>query len=51
MRGVMAVVIGWRRDGRQLWLSHDEQAASLVDIDDPYDVERRPAAKEPIMCA
>jgi hypothetical protein len=40
---------GWRRDGRQLWLGDDE--AYLVDVDDPDDVERWPAAKEPIMCA
>jgi hypothetical protein len=32
-----------------LWLGDD--AAYLVDVDDPGDVERRPAAKEPIMCA
>ena len=46
-----ATSTGWRRGGRQLWLSHDKQAAYLVDIDDPHDVERWPAAKEPIMCA
>ena len=46
-----ATSIGWRRDGRQLWLGHDKEAAYLVDIDDPGDVERWPAAKEPIYCA
>ena len=46
-----ATSTGWRHDGRQLWLSHDKRAAYLVDIDDPHDVERWPAAKEPIMCA
>jgi hypothetical protein len=46
-----ATSTGWRRSGRQLWLGHDKEAAYLVDIDDPHDVERWPAAKEPILCA
>ena len=46
-----AISTGWRRGGRQLWLSRDKQAAYLVDTDDPHAVERWPAAKEPIMCA
>lgn len=50
---------GFRRDGRQLWLGkqlgnrlgnrHD--AAYLVSVEDPHDVERWPAAKRPIGCA
>lgn len=43
-----ATSTGWRRGGRELWLAHDKQAAYLVGTDD---VERWPAAKEPIMCA
>ena len=43
-----ATSTGWRRNGRELWLAHDKQAAYLVGTDD---VERWPAAKEPIMCA
>jgi hypothetical protein len=39
---------GWHRDGRELWLAHDKRAAYLVG---PDDVERWPAAREPIMCA
>jgi hypothetical protein len=46
-----ATSTGWRRGGRELWLAPDKQAAYLVDLDDPHDVERWPAAKEPIMCA
>jgi hypothetical protein len=44
-----ATTTGWRRDGRVLWLGDD--AAYLVAIDDPRDIERWPAAKEPIGCA
>jgi hypothetical protein len=40
---------GFRRDGRQLWITPD--AAYLVSLDDTQDVERWPAAKEPIGCA
>jgi hypothetical protein len=40
---------GFHRDGRELWVSRD--AAYLVDRSDPGDVERWPAAKEPIFCA
>lgn len=43
-----ATSTGWRRGGRELWLAHDKQAAYLVGRDD---VERWPAATEPIMCA
>jgi len=46
-----AVSTGWHRNGRELWLSHDKDAAYLVGVDDKHDVERWPAAKEPIMCA
>lgn len=44
-----ATSTGWRRSRRELWLGRD--AAYLVDTDDPHDVERWPAAKEPILCA
>jgi len=44
-----ATSTGWRRDGRELWLGRE--AAYLVAIDDPHDIERWPAAKEPIGCA
>jgi hypothetical protein len=42
---------GWRRDGEQLWIGPDEDAAYLVNLDNPDDVERWPAAKERIGCA
>jgi hypothetical protein len=42
---------GLRRDGRQLWIGPDKEAAYLVSLDDPEDVERWPAAKQPIWCA
>ena len=42
---------GLRRDGRQLWIGSDEEAAYLVSIDDPEDVARWPAAKQPLWCA
>jgi hypothetical protein len=42
---------GLRRDGRQLWLVTNRDAAYLVSIDDSDDVERWPASKEPIRCA
>ncbi len=42
---------GLRRDGRQLWIGPDEEAAYLVSLGDAQDVERWPAAKEPIRCA
>ena len=41
---------GFRRDGRQLWLTPERDAAYLVSIDDHADVERWPAAAEPIYC-
>ena len=40
-----------RRDGRQLWIGPDEEAAYLVSLDDTQDVERWPAAKQSIRCA
>jgi hypothetical protein len=46
-----ATFTGWTRGGRQLWLGPDNEAAYLVDIDDPHVIERWPAAKEPILCA
>jgi len=42
---------GLRRDGRQLWVAPDEEAAYLVSVNDAEDVERWPAAKQPIRCA
>jgi hypothetical protein len=42
---------GYRRDGLQLWLGDDSRAAYLVSESDATDVERWPAAKEPIHCA
>ena len=42
---------GLRRDGRQLWIGPDEEAAYLASFDDAQDVERWPAAKRPIRCA
>ena len=42
---------GLRREGRQLWIAAGEKAAYLVSLDDPQDVERWPAAKQPILCA
>jgi hypothetical protein len=42
---------GLRRDGRQLWIGPDKEAAYLVSIDDAQDVERWPAAKQRIGCA
>jgi hypothetical protein len=42
---------GLRRDGRELWIGPDEEAAYLVSLDDAQDVERWPAARQPIRCA
>lgn len=42
---------GLRRDGRQLWIGPDEEAAYLVSLDEAQDVEGWPAAKQPIRCA
>jgi uncharacterized protein YceK len=42
---------GLRRDGRRLWIGPDEEAAYLVSLSDTQDVERWPAAKQPIRCA
>jgi hypothetical protein len=42
---------GWRRGGRQLWIGPEKEAAYLVSLDDADDVERWPAAKEPLWCA
>jgi hypothetical protein len=41
---------GWRHDGRELWLVPDKSAAYLVSLDDQADVERWPAATQPIGC-
>jgi hypothetical protein len=42
---------GWRRGGRQMWIGPENEAAYLVSIDDADDVERWPAAKQPLWCA
>lgn len=42
---------GFRRDGRQLWLSAQHDAAFLVSLTTPDDVELWPYAKKPIYCA
>jgi len=44
-----AMDTGYRRGGRHLWVT--PEAAYLVSVDDPGDVERWPAAKERIACA
>lgn len=41
---------GLRRDGRQLWLGLSHEAAYLVSLADPRNVERWPAAKQPVYC-
>ena len=46
-----AIDTALRRDGRRLWIGPDEEAAYLVSLDDAQDVERWPAAKQPIRCA
>ncbi|CAN5386416.1 hypothetical protein BH09ACT10_BH09ACT10_05350 [soil metagenome] len=40
----------YRFNGRELWLSPKRDAAYSVSVDDVDDVERWPAAKEPIWC-
>jgi hypothetical protein len=42
---------GLRRGGRQLWIGPDKEAAYLVRLDDAQDVERWPAATQPLWCA
>jgi hypothetical protein len=42
---------GYHRDGRALWLTSEPDAAYLVNDADPGDIERWPAAIEPIGCA
>jgi hypothetical protein len=42
---------GFRRDGRELWIGPGREAAYLVSTGDAHDIERWPAAKEPIRCA
>ena len=46
-----AIDTGFHRNGRQLWLSPRHEAAYLVSLEDPQDVERWPAAEEQIACA
>lgn len=41
---------GMQRDGRELWVSPARDAAYLVGIDDPRNVERWPAETQPIGC-
>jgi hypothetical protein len=42
---------GWRRGGRSLWVVPHGDAAYLVSLADPADVERWPRARRPIGCA
>ena len=42
---------GLRRDDRQLWIAPDKEAAYLASLDDAQNIERWPAAKQPIRCA
>lgn len=42
---------GYQRNGQELWLVPNQQAAYLVRSDSPKDVERWPASKETIGCA
>ena len=42
---------GYHRDGRALWLAAGSDAAYLVSETDPADIERWPAAAQPIGCA
>ena len=42
---------GLRREDRQLWIGPDKEAAYLASLDDPQNIERWPAAKQPIRCA
>ena len=46
-----AVDTGLQRDGRELWLGPGDEAAYLVSLSIPGDVEKWPAAMEPILCA
>jgi hypothetical protein len=41
---------GYRRDGRELWLVPSKEAAYLVSVDDPKDVERWPGTTQGIGC-
>jgi hypothetical protein len=42
---------GYEYDNWHLWLAADRSAAYVVDVDDPSQVERWPAAKDEIACA
>ena len=42
---------GWRRGGLALWLQDGGNAAYLVNLADPTDVQRLPRAKRQITCA
>jgi hypothetical protein len=44
------VTAGNSGSARQLWIGPDQEAAYLVSLDDEQDVERWPAAKQPIRC-
>jgi hypothetical protein len=39
--------MGLRRDGRQLWIGPDQEAAYLVSLDNAQDVERWPRPSGP----
>ncbi len=45
-----AVDTGWRRGGLALWLQTGGEAAYLVNLADPADVQRWPRAKDAITC-
>ena len=42
---------GYEYDSWHLWLTGDRDAAYIVDVDDPSQVERWPAANDTIACA
>jgi hypothetical protein len=41
---------GFRRGGRELWIGPNRDAAYLVSLEDPTDVERWPAPSQPPLC-
>src|SRR6266508_1410457 len=42
---------GYHRNGRELWLEPQGEAAYVVSLDDPKDIERWPASAQSIGCA
>jgi hypothetical protein len=43
--------LGRQTADRLLWIGRDEEATYVVSLDDARDVERWPAAKQPLECA